>query len=235
MEFKRIASPSLKKLFVSQIETMVLSGELEAGTQLPSERELAELMGVSRPVVNAGILEMAAKGFLEIKPRRGVFVCDYRRTGSLETLMSIMEYHGGLLPRREVRSLLEIHSAVLELSLKKSFATLSDEDVSELKRRLDALEASSTPQEAAERCYEFDHELNCLSGNSITPLLTHSFKQPCVALWAEYGRRHGIELLKEHRRTLWEHARDRDRNAAIAHLRQVFDDALEGSRQIYRD
>ena len=76
MKFERIASPSLKDLFVQQLERMILSGELAVGDQIPPERDLAEQMGVSRTVINAGIADMASKGFLEIRPRKGVFVAD---------------------------------------------------------------------------------------------------------------------------------------------------------------
>ena len=86
MEFARISAPSLKSLFVSQLQGMILSGELPVGAQLPPERELAERMQVSRAVVNSGLAELAKQGFLEVQPRQGVRVADYRRKGNLGTL-----------------------------------------------------------------------------------------------------------------------------------------------------
>lgn len=38
MEFEKLVSPSLKDLFISHIEAMILSGELPVGQQLPPER-----------------------------------------------------------------------------------------------------------------------------------------------------------------------------------------------------
>ena len=35
MEFEKLVSPSLKDLFISHIEAMILSGELPVGQQLP--------------------------------------------------------------------------------------------------------------------------------------------------------------------------------------------------------
>ena len=66
---------------------------------------------VSRAVVNSGITELARKGFLIIKPRVGTFVADYRRDGTMDTLMSIMNYNGGILREAEVRSILELRIA----------------------------------------------------------------------------------------------------------------------------
>ena len=60
MPFEKLNSPSLKQLFVRQLQGMILSGELPMGTQLPPERELARQMQVSRAVVNGGLAELAA-------------------------------------------------------------------------------------------------------------------------------------------------------------------------------
>ena len=63
MQFQKISTPSLKDLFVKELENKILSGELKVGDKLPSERELASSMQVSRAVVNAGIAELEQKGF----------------------------------------------------------------------------------------------------------------------------------------------------------------------------
>ena len=64
MEFEKLVSPSLKDLFISHIEAMILSGELPVGQKLPPERQLAQSMGVSRAVVNSGVVELERRGFL---------------------------------------------------------------------------------------------------------------------------------------------------------------------------
>ena len=118
MEFSKLNAPSLKELFIQELETMILSGRLMVGEKLPPERELAESMQVSRAVVNSGITELARKGFLIIKPRVGTFVADYRRDGTMDTLMSIMNYNGGILREAEVRSILELRIALDSLAIR---------------------------------------------------------------------------------------------------------------------
>ena len=81
MEFEKISSPSLRELFVQQLEQMILSGNLPVGEKLPPERQLAQEMQVSRAVVNGGISDLEKKGFLVVKPRSGTYVADYRRNG----------------------------------------------------------------------------------------------------------------------------------------------------------
>lgn len=108
MAFEPLYAPSLKELFVQKLQGMILSGELSQGEKLPSERELCQQMGVSRAVINAGITELARRGFLEVLPRQGTFVADYRRNGNMDTLMAIMEYNGSMLGKEEIRSILEV-------------------------------------------------------------------------------------------------------------------------------
>ena len=62
MEFEKLVSPSLKDLFITHVEAMILSGELPVGQQLPPERQLAQSMGVSRAVVNSGVAELERRG-----------------------------------------------------------------------------------------------------------------------------------------------------------------------------
>ncbi|MCP5087591.1 MAG: FadR family transcriptional regulator, partial [Rhodobacteraceae bacterium] len=47
--FEPIDHDSVVDAVVSQIESMIVSGVLKEGRKLPSEREMAELMDVSRP------------------------------------------------------------------------------------------------------------------------------------------------------------------------------------------
>lgn len=104
MEFQKISSPSLRDLFIEQLEHLILSGKLQVGEKLPPERQLAEMMQVSRAVVNSGISELEKKGFLTVKPRSGTYVADFRRKGTLDTLIAIMNYNGGRMRRRFVPS-----------------------------------------------------------------------------------------------------------------------------------
>ena len=60
--FKKLTAPTLKELFVQELEGLILSGELKIGQKLPPERELAQKMQISRSVVNDGVAEMARRG-----------------------------------------------------------------------------------------------------------------------------------------------------------------------------
>ncbi|MBW1983231.1 MAG: FadR family transcriptional regulator, partial [Deltaproteobacteria bacterium] len=90
---KPIKSESLKEIFISRFENLILSGKLSIGQKLPSERELAIQLGVSRPVVHEGLVDLASKGLITLTPRIGTVVNDYRTEGSLTMLTSLFNYH----------------------------------------------------------------------------------------------------------------------------------------------
>lgn len=128
MEFQKISSPSLRELFVEQVQHMILSGKLKIGEKLPPKRQLAEEMQVSRAVVNGGIADLQRMGFLIVKPRSGTYVADYRRRGTIETLLSIMKYNGGSLRNEEIRSIFEVRIALYKSNY-KMWTYVRDKDV----------------------------------------------------------------------------------------------------------
>src|SRR5208283_1455092 len=100
-------SDSLVEVFISRFEDLILTGKIAIGQRLPAERELALQLGVSRPVVHEGLVDLAAKGLVTMKPRVGTFVNDYRKEGSLSILNSIINYQQGGLDENLMESLLQ--------------------------------------------------------------------------------------------------------------------------------
>ena len=92
-----LRAASLKDVFIERLEELILSGKVSMGEKLPSERALALQLGVSRPVVHSGLVELAARGLVTLTPRVGAVVNDYRRQGSLALLNSLISYRRGAL------------------------------------------------------------------------------------------------------------------------------------------
>lgn len=227
MGFNKITALSLTDLFVQQIENMILSGELAVGEQLPPARELSIKMGVSRPVISAGLVELEKLGFVEIRPRQGVYVCDYRRKGSMETLVAIMRYNGGALRQNEVRSLLETREAMESLCVKLVCERVSTGELEQLSPILDSIRDAKDPEEAAEQTFVFHHELAVLSGNVLMPLLYHSFHPQGVYLWSMYCKRSGIQQLYQIKLRLYSALLNRDVDSAMEQTRAIMQNAIK--------
>lgn len=141
MEFEKITVPSVREAFVQAIEDKILSGELKVGDRLPPARQLCAEMGVSLTIVNAGMSELAAKGFVEIKPRHGTFVADYRMQGTTETMVAMMRFNGGDLNKRDARSFWESRTAVDPLIVDSIMGRASDEQIAQLTPIIEKLRA----------------------------------------------------------------------------------------------
>lgn len=234
MSFERLYAPSLKDLFMEQLQGMILSGELQMGEKLPSERELCEQLHVSRAVVNGGVAELARRGFLDIRPRQGTYVADYRRNGNLETLQAIMRYNGGVLGREEIRSILEVRQGLEHMAVRRAIDYASDEDLNRLEPYVRGLEDPTIPPaKAAELAFGFQHELTMLGGNTILPLIYSSFQVPCTALWIRFCRKYGVQALYDNTARLYDLLRRRDKPAAASWIDTYLEEAISGNQQIY--
>ena len=76
MPFLKIDAEKLSQSVVQQIELLILRGILHPGERLPSERELSERMGVSRPSLREAVADLQARGLLASRPNAGIFVAE---------------------------------------------------------------------------------------------------------------------------------------------------------------
>ena len=59
---------------VEHIQRLILRGGLKAGDRLPSQRELADQLGVSRPSLREGLTVLETMGLVSVRVGSGVFV-----------------------------------------------------------------------------------------------------------------------------------------------------------------
>lgn len=227
MGFTKITNVSLTERFVQQIENMILSGELAVGEKLPSARDLCIKMGISRPVVSAGLIELEKLGFVEVLPRKGAFVCDYRRKGTVETLLAIMRYNGGAMRRNEVVSLLQVRQSLEILCMEQVILHVSDRELEAFSPFLDRIARADDPVKTAEAVFAFHHELAVLSGNMLLPLLYHSFRTESLYLWTICGKHFGCRQLYETKLSLYQALLNRDTVAANLITARSIQTALE--------
>ena len=76
MPFQKIAAGKLSQSVVEQIELLILRGILRPGERLPSERDLSDRMGVSRPSLRDAIADLEDKGLLARRAGAGIYVSD---------------------------------------------------------------------------------------------------------------------------------------------------------------
>lgn len=93
MPFQPVQQEKLAQGVVRQIELLILRGLLRPGERLPSERELAERMGVSRPSLREAIADLQDRGLLVSRAGSGVFVVDMLESTFSEALIDLFASH----------------------------------------------------------------------------------------------------------------------------------------------
>ena len=89
-----------------QIVAEVLNGGMQPGEALPSERRLAEVLGVSRPAIREAIKRLTEAGLVEVRQGDATTVRDFRRHAGLDFLPRLL-IRAGEVDATVVRSILE--------------------------------------------------------------------------------------------------------------------------------
>jgi GntR family transcriptional repressor for pyruvate dehydrogenase complex len=89
-----------------QIVAEVLNGDMQPGEALPSERRLAEVLGVSRPAVREALKRLTEVGLVEVRQGDATTVRDFRRHAGLDLLPRLL-IRAGEVDVSVVRSILE--------------------------------------------------------------------------------------------------------------------------------
>jgi GntR family transcriptional repressor for pyruvate dehydrogenase complex len=93
MPFRKIDSERLSAAVVRQIEQLILRGILRPGERLPSERELSERLGVSRPSLREAVSELCTRGLLSTRASAGIFVADVLGSAFSPALQTLFATH----------------------------------------------------------------------------------------------------------------------------------------------
>jgi DNA-binding FadR family transcriptional regulator len=106
MALQPVIRRSVPEAVFDQIATDVLSGEMRPGAALPSERRLAEVLGVSRPAVREALKRLSAVSLVEVRQGGVTTVRDFRRHAGLDLLPQLL-FRDDELDASVFRSILE--------------------------------------------------------------------------------------------------------------------------------
>jgi GntR family transcriptional repressor for pyruvate dehydrogenase complex len=93
MPFLKVTPEKLSQSVVRQIEQLILRGILQPGERLPSERDMAEKLGVSRPSLRDAIGDLADRGLLTSRAGSGVFVAEVLGSAFSPALIQLFATH----------------------------------------------------------------------------------------------------------------------------------------------
>jgi len=126
----------------SDITDQILSGSLKAGAALPTEPQLAETYGVSRSAVRDATRLLMARGLVEVRHGKGVFVTFSQREPFADALVLALRRDGATAWDVD-----EFMERLDSMAVSLATANASDEEIDEIERLsatfVKALEASN--------------------------------------------------------------------------------------------
>jgi GntR family transcriptional repressor for pyruvate dehydrogenase complex len=151
-----IARQSIPDEIFGQLAAQVLIGDRAPGDSLPSERALAEALGVSRTAVREALSRLERAGLIQIRQGGSTQVCDFRSQAGFDVLPLLLTY-GGDVDRRTLASVIEaraiIGPQVARLAAQRVLRTPGAAD--RLCAVTDQLGSETDPQQRMWRALEF--------------------------------------------------------------------------------
>jgi GntR family transcriptional repressor for pyruvate dehydrogenase complex len=241
--FKPITLPPPRRLpnaIAGQLERLIVEGRLTPGEGLPSERELAKQIGVSRPSLREALSELRSRGLIEPARNGGAVVTEITRATFTEPLSQLLARHPSAVKDLiEMRVVLEGHAAYLaavhstSVDLKKLESTLKAQSEQRLKN----------VATLAKRDLDFHQSVAQASRNIVLLHATYGLSRLInvfvqrgyeIILSCEDAAERRSAIVQEHF-AIFEAIRGRDpeaaRNAALAHVRSTEDVWTVGSQQ----
>ena len=110
--FKTVRRRSVATDAIDQMKALVASGALVPGEQLPPERVLSEMLGVSRPTLREAVNALAAMGVVEKRQGSGTYVTNLSGEVLAQPMVFILDVNPkALRDLAEVRIALETSAA----------------------------------------------------------------------------------------------------------------------------
>lgn len=191
-----------------QFEELMAVGKLRPGDRLPSEAQMAQMLGVSRTVVREAVRVLSARGLVESRSGSGIYVKQLN-TGLIKDPIELLLRFKAIDPADivEVRGLIEVHLAGLAAErateehlqhMEESITRLSDPTLSSL--------------ESAEIDVEFHALLAVAAGNPLFGVLSHSINAVMldpIRFTFEWNPGAREETIQEHR-SIYDRVKARD-------------------------
>jgi len=230
-----VKTESLKEICIKRFEGSILSGAFAVGKKLPPERELAKLLGVSRPVVHEALVDIAAKGLVTITPRKGTMVNDFRRQGSVPLLISLLEYQDGKLDAKLLDGLLTMRLLVEIENVRLASRHRTNSQLKEFDNLLhqEAAVDHTDIEKITNLDFEFHLILAIATENLLYPLLLNSFKPVYTNLSGQFFKDPTVvEVVFDFHKKIVSAIADQDETLAADLMHQMLSHGEERLRKI---
>lgn len=222
--FKTAKTKRISTNIVDQIREAILSGALNPGDRLPSEKELSKNFEVSKASLREAFRALEALGFLEVRQGMsgGAFVREVDLTTARNNMFNYIFFQKPTIHEfTQLRSFIE--PAAAEIAAQK----ITPEELADLEENL---EMTRKAQHKGAFYYELDtyfhHRIAGITGNRLVCFVIDSLKNAIVNIKLELELDHdfSVRVFQAHERIMNAfRARDpeRARDAMLHHIEEV--------------
>lgn len=83
--------PKISTLVMQEMISAIKDGRIQIGEKLPSERKLAEMLGISRPPLRESLAVLEFLGVIERRGHRKLVVCDAEYIQDVNTIVQSLK------------------------------------------------------------------------------------------------------------------------------------------------
>lgn len=219
MAFKPIKNEKVYQLVIEQIKELIYEGTYRKGDQLPTERQLAKTLEISRAPIREAYRALELLGIVETRQGEGTFITGDNNKALIEplTMLFFLEKNN-YQDLMEVRKLLEVELAILAAQRIEESSLLQLRDaITRGERGLGHVDSSL--------CADLDFH-NTLAEASSNQLLSILYKTIFGVIANFIKKAHGIifqdpqkaeQLLKQHVQ-IYEAIREKDPQKAASSM-----------------
>jgi GntR family transcriptional repressor for pyruvate dehydrogenase complex len=151
----------ITELVVQRIKELLARGELKAGSRLPPERELADMLHISRPSLRTALKALSVMGVIHAKPGAGTYIAN-----SLPEVFTEPMHFMTLINNTSVDELFEarliIEAGLAELAAERA----SESDIAALAQEVEEMKANTgNPEEFFKHDVRF-HQVMARAANN---------------------------------------------------------------------
>ena len=196
LNYKPIQKPA--EIAEYRLIEAILNNTFPINSTLPAERELSDLIGVTRPTLRETLQRLARDGWVEIHQGKPTRVLNYWQEGRLGVLNSLSE-HLNQLPENFIVQLLNVR-LVMAPSYSAQAIALEPNEVKKVLEGRQQLDQS--PEQYTHFDWNLQHQLTLLSQNPIYVMILNGFKDLFLNLAPFYfaipdARKHSSEYYND--------------------------------------
>jgi GntR family transcriptional repressor for pyruvate dehydrogenase complex len=186
---KPIRKKSVPEAIIQELRSLIDAGHLFAGSRLPGERELAQMMNVSRPSLREAFGVLSLLGIIENRPGSGTFLTSSSEGWPTEPFSILF-----LLKKKTLFEIFEARKILEGGIAGLAAANRGEDDLAALGSALDNMRTNlHRPEKYSRHELEFHHAVIGAAGNTVIADLMQKlyklFRETRARIYRKYSAR----------------------------------------------